>query len=98
MAGEVEWVFESDAPLDAWQAALVRGLVSKGYRLLPVKAFDFGVERGGARLFLKAEFVAEGVRVTVKPKTSMFESPAPVLQEAWSVCREAQLALAHPPL
>jgi hypothetical protein len=88
----VAWVFDCDAPLDAFQRRMVRALERAGWMCGPAALHDFAASGGGARCFVKLLHHPWGVQVHAKVKPGLLGSGADAQRALWSAGREAQLA------
>lgn len=87
------WVFEIRAPLDEFLSLFEQALVARGVRVDPAEHFDLGARAFGARSFVKASWVDEGIEVRAKIKSGLFGSPAGLERLLLEAGREAQAKL-----
>lgn len=89
------WVFEIRAPLDEFLSLFERALAERGVRVDETEHFDFAARAFGARSFVKAAWVEEGIEVRAKIKSGLFASPAGLERLLLEAGREAQAKLTY---
>lgn len=87
------WVFEANAPLDAFARLLRSGLEARGARVQVGEHFDVIAEAFGSRAFVKLLWADDGIEATVKVKSGLFSSPAGLERLVLEAGREAQARL-----
>lgn len=87
------WVFEIRAPADEFLERLGRGLAVRGIHVEPGEHFDLILRGFGARAFLQARWVDEGLEVRAKLKAGLFSSKPALERVILDAGREAQAEL-----
>ena len=89
------WVFEIRAPADEFVGQLTHSLVLRGIQVEPGEHFDLVVRAFGARAFLQARWVDEGLEVRAKLKGGLFSSLPALERVLLEAGREAQAKLTY---
>lgn len=89
------WVFEIHAPADEFTEQLSHALALRGVRVDPGEHFDLVVRAFGARAFLQAAWVDEGLELRAKIKAGLFSSVAALERTLLDAGREAQAKLTY---
>lgn len=89
------WVFEIRAPADEFLALMQQALAARDVAVAPGEHFDLVARAFGARAFLKAQWVDEGLEVRAKIKAGLFSSVPAMERILLEAGREAQAKLTY---
>jgi hypothetical protein len=87
-----QWVFDCDAPLDAFERRMRAALERNGWITGQAQVYDFWAQRPGVRAFVHLEHHDWGVQVTAKVKPGWLVGTESHRKALWEAAREAQVA------
>lgn len=71
MATYRTWIFETDAPLDAFRYWLLRHLRAAGWTVRDADAYDHEIQDGPTRAHLRLTYHADGLELEAKIRTGL---------------------------